>query len=255
MKKFIAVLLSLCVGVSFLAVGAHGGPRGCTTPALPWEREFEEYGTIFIMTPPGWPDYCGCSPGWPYDCELESGLLWERWGHYFDEERMQIRSGLYYNTDPLVSIYYIDEYFFQRVLFFADGGRYFVHVSDGTLGTLPCLNREMLRFFANGELVTSYRMGELARRRDHRSFRRAWRGGFMGGFLPWIERGTLEHDQQAGTLSLVTTDGRAYTFDLTTGEIIYGRTINRRLETIGIVMLAAAVIFRRRLRRIFLDRK
>ena len=226
MKKLIAVLLSLCVGVSFLAASARGGTP---PPWTPWELEFEEYGRIFIMTPPHSNEICE---------------------EQYCEERMQIRSGLYYNTDPLVSIYYVDEYFFRGTLFFAGGGRYFARV-HGTIssGTYGKLDGEAVSFFADGRRVRSYQVGDLVRG--------------LGGVtittagLRWVNWNTLNHNQQAGTLSLVTMDGNAFTFDITTGEII--RQANRRLQVVaigvGVLILTVAIDFVRRRRRIFSDRK
>ena len=182
MKRIIAVLLALCLGVSSITANA------CSVRFLPppWEVEFEEYGRIFIVRE------------WEQDW-----LLHRDWV-------LRARSGLYYNTDPPVNIYYIDEYFFQDTTFFSGGGRYFLNVAPIIV---PSTENEVIRFFADGEMVRSYQARDLVSRADQ-IYRINWGDYF------WRGQDALEHDPQAGTLSLITRDGNDFTFDITTGEII-----------------------------------
>ncbi|MCL2857235.1 MAG: hypothetical protein FWE19_05885 [Oscillospiraceae bacterium] len=248
MKKIIAAALALCVGVSFFVLAVQGGVR---IPPRPWEVEFEEHDRIFIVTPtPGQPFFADEYAGW--NSWVESQSEWQEPSH--DKERWRLRSGLYYHTDPLTNIYYVDEYFYEGSLFFSSDGRYFAQVNGMiTTGTYGKLDGEAIRFFADGEFATSYQVGDLVRRRDQHSGIAVTSAGLL-----WMEWDTIEHNQQAATLSLVTRDGRAYTFDITTGEII--SQVNRCLTVIvfvaaAIALITAIIFFVRYKRRIFRDRK
>ena len=282
MKRIFAVLVAVCVGGSFFVVNVRGGVWAMPTP---WELELEEYGRIFIMTPTrgqpifsghpasyyagwdrmfGWVEYRQLMPMDPitgepdWDAMRGRRFIEERveipgmdWG--YDEERMQIRSGLYYNTYPLVNIYYVYEYFYPG-LFFAGGGSYFAQVNGVAGGSFEYLDGEAVRFFANGRLIASYQVGDLV------SVRCQEGGGasLTSAGISWIESGTLKHDQQAGTLSLVARDGNAFTFDITTGAIISQanrHTTEIAVGTMAIALAAAVVIFIRYRRRILSDRK
>jgi len=189
---------------------------------MPWEAEFEEYGRVFFMTP--------LSPEhmlwWEYDGPDEELLAQtvEQTG----EKRLQIRSGLYYNTDPLVNIYYVDEYFHH--LFFSSCGIYFVHVGPSSpWGSRAHPDGYAVRFFRHGTNETSYRIEDLT---SH-----VWHSTTAG--VLWIEQDTLSFNQQANTLSLRTIENRAFTFDITTGEIISGP---RNIPSIPIIIAIAALL-------------
>ena len=242
MKRIVAVLLSLCLGMAFFvdSARAHFVVQG------PWAVELEEYGRVFFVTPP--------------TCEW----LVERYG----EERMSIRSGLYYNTDPLVNIYYVDEHFLWPwdTVFLSRDGRYFVYVTsfirtDCLYGRCEHCEHEELRFFADGRQVVSYRGMDLVAQSALAPSSSSTR--------LWMDWESIEHDQQRNTLSLQTVGWRDLTFDITTGEIIdpgelHSFEITDPDETqppllttgiIAIMLIAAAIVLARRKRRIFRDRK
>ena len=275
MKKIIAVLLSLCLGVSFLVVSAQGsrfaGPRQ-------WELEFEEYDRIFISAPRS--SYYG---NWWLISRYNERFVEER-----VEERIGIRTGLYYNTDPLVSIYYvddgIDEGFEYGTVYFSRDGSYFV-VKEHLSAYRQRDTRDVgLSFFTNGQHVLDYTLGDLIE--NIRSLEITSAG------IWWYNWQTVEHNQQDSTLSLTTIEGRQLTFDITTGEIIdpveaemrllaitadrddiitddivaeeiTAEEINGRFRFldiaigVGVLILTAAIIFvwRRWRRRILSDRK
>ena len=202
MKRIIAVLLCLCVGVSFLTVGAQGSRF-----YIPWELEFEEYGRIFIMTP-------------------RNSHLNEEWEEEFGRERLRIRSGLYYNTDPLVSIYYVDEVFAQGQTFFSRDGRFFALAEIPSLSSHQpdyVMRHVVLSFFEDGRVVSSYTLGDLIEDVDSLL---AASVGSSGG-VSWID--SITHMQQMSILWLTTVEGQQFTFDITTGEML--NTNELRLRT------------------------
>jgi hypothetical protein len=153
----------------------------------------------------------------------------------FGEERLQIRSGLYYNTTPPVSIYYINEFFFEGTVFFSDCGMYFAHVR----GVLPwhrySLGGIVVRFFESGSLIKSYR-GEdvISSRRSVETTPSSAR---------WIEWGAQDFARYPNTLTITTVENRTFTFDITTGEIISGpRDISLMPIIIAIAALLAVII-------------
>ena len=228
MKRIVAALLSLCVGVSVLVQTVQAIPP--SPPPDPWEVEFEEYGRIFFMTP--------TEPDWNVEYNIE------RYG----EERMQIPSGLYYNTDPLVNIYRVYEYVrpdFGMQVWFSSDGQYFVRINRITSREM---SHDVLSFFAGGQRVASYAAEDLVRSR--RALQR------FSTLYTWVQSGEL--DQELGILIVETVESRTFTFDMATGEIISqtgGRTPVLVIVAAGVVALTAAIVLARRNRRIFLDRK
>jgi len=206
-----------------------------------WGTSFEEYNTFFLMLPE--------LPGEDFWDE-ENYRMWagrdgsiERFANNFPDVssdgvrrewlQLRLRSGLYYNTNPPVNIYYVDRFYNEEVLFFTRDGRNFVYLQDfsGTfLRAEEAFDMDVLRFFADGVQVASYIMSDLVE--DRNSIVNA--DQFFTDLMPWMgesiehsqQRGALVHDQQLGTLSLETIEGRRFTFDITTGEIIGDESTN-----------------------------
>ncbi|MCL2857236.1 MAG: hypothetical protein FWE19_05890 [Oscillospiraceae bacterium] len=218
MKKVIAVLLSFCFGVFVLANGARGDSI-IVFPGVPWEVEFKEYGRVFIMAVD--------IDGWWWNNHSASLEPQQK-------ERLQMPSGLYYNTKPLMNIYHVDEEFEWGTVFFSNDGHYFVQMVRVHPSEPNFLNHEVLRFFAGGQLVASYQISDLVR--SSHAVRAST------SIVHWRGAGQIEHDQQLGLLSLETIEGRALTFDITTGEKINPDSIRYRL--LGI-MPELEALFRR----------
>jgi len=227
MKRIVVAVLALCVGVSVLATSVRGD--SIISFFAPWKVEFEEYDRIFVMTT----DSEDLRP------RLWRGDLFE-WldelsEEQYNEERLWLRSGLYYNTDPPISIYYVDEYLEPFAVHFSRCGRYFVYVvSIINFGGPDYFEQEVLRFFADGRQVFSYRMNEVME--DRNSVR------FYPSFANWIRRFPLDHNPRWSTLSLQTYE-RTLTFDITTGEILSLADANNRVSAAA--SAAGAAIARR----------
>ena len=148
------------------------------------------------------------------------------WGvQPMSEERQQIRSGMYYNTTPLINIFYLDEgpfgigYYRQNEAFFSNCGTYLAGINT----TLSYDGGNLVNFYRNGSLIRSYGW------RDFSGDRREWnevlsdsRNNFSltpGGFF-WDEWEARELDAYNNVLTIVTLDGSVFTFDITTGDII-----------------------------------
>ena len=184
MKKIIIHFFGICIVFSFCIWNVYAG-----TPALqrPWELTFEDGSKIFFMTPDGWftpPDLC--------------------------EKRMQIRSGLYYNTDPRVSIYYINRFFHENSVFFSGDGMNFAHIVWGTSGFFGTEARDSVFFYERGVLVNSHPAVNFVRDESNVSWTSA------GMF--WIRRSGVS--QEEDTLRIVTVDNNEVVFDIVTGDII-----------------------------------
>ena len=180
MKRILSTLIFF-YAITFLFTS---DAYACYAPHFPWEVVFEDTNRIFYMTP----DYIDLQE-WPPD---QRKML---------EERMSIKSGLYYNKTPLVNIYYVDEYFHSG-LYFSDDGVYFAEINWFGYA-------DAVRFFKNGSLIKSYPANDLLKDRS-----KGW--STTAGFL-WIEE--REFDQQKNALTVVTKDERTYVFDITTGAI------------------------------------
>ena len=228
-------MLAVSLAVSVLFTGASASRL-----MLMWGATFDEYDTFFIMLNelPGqsiWDDPIFW--GGPHSEDMEhidyvidnaTEEELERIGVEREWLQLRLNSGLYYNTDPPVNIFYTDRYFFEAQIFFTADGRHFVVILDfpSTFGPEYYFYFEVVRFFAYGVQVSSYRVSDLIENRDSLG------GRYFG--VPWMEdsiersqhTGTLVHNQHAGTLSLETIEGRRFTFDITTGEKISGDATN-----------------------------
>ena len=214
MKKIVAA--SVCLGaiISLLMSSALAVPP---VPPSAWEHVFEEYNRIFYMTPTAHSEW------------VQESLI-ERHG----QERMQIRSGLYYNADPLVSIYYVDWSFPRHNMFFSECGTHFAYVHGPSM---TGLDGGAVCFFEYGSLTRTYLRGDLLHPISHS-------GGFFSDVITfWEEPELRRFDQQNNTLTIVTADRRAFTFDITTGEIIRGPIWRPSARMIFMVAALLAIIF------------
>jgi hypothetical protein len=181
---------------------------------LPWEVEFEN-GTIFYMTPLRHPS----------QSTMEHRNI--------TEERMQIRTGLYYANGE--NIYFADINANEWSVFFSACGRYFATVQP-TVDNFDdeILGGGMVNFFENGVLTRSYTAQDL-RMRTPRSWERE----------PWHRYDeAINANLDGTTLTVGTINLNTFVFDITTGEIIR-QTIFRQslLMFFGGIVLIAAVIF------------
>ena len=211
MKNAAAAFVCFCAAVSLVALSAVAVPP---PPPSAWEHVFEDNNRIFIMTPT------------PHSDWMRESLL-ERYG----EERMQIRSGLYYNTDPLEIIYYVDRLFHRHNLHFSECGIYFAHVLDASMSGLDA---GAVWFFANGSLTRTYSRGDL--------LRRPTTSPFLDVVTFWENTERRTFDQQNNALTVVTAQRRAFTFDITTEEIIRGPSRRPSALTIFTASLLLVVI-------------
>ena len=195
-------------------------------PPFFWEIIFEEYNKVFIMTPT-FANREDAIQGVERAKE-HRGLEWTEQHGLSPEQRIQIRSGLYYNVYPLVNIYYVYEYFYPG-LFFSSNGMYFVQI----FGFIPNTSANAVRFFANGSFVISYQVNDLLRNRFRMSPTSA-------GYT-WMNRSSVEFDRQTNVLSLTTVDDNTITFDITTGNIISQTRRSPNLEVI--VFIGWAILF------------
>ena len=255
MKKIIALALVVCATVYAFTFTAYAS----RLPPTPWEVVLEDYNRVFIMTPTsGQPCFSTHEIVWERMFEhddwewimewaWEEQIKWTAQHSLSPAERMGIRSGLYYNTYPLVNIYYVYEYIYPGGVHFSSDGMFFVHVQGIARGFMPGFVPDAsedlrgeavaVRFFANGSLVRSYRVGDLLRNTN--------RAGVTPEGIMWMERGSLEFNQQTNILSATTVDGRLYTFDITTGDIIRQRPPALTIIA-GIVLIAAIVLLLRK---------
>jgi len=205
MKKMVVISLLFCALISLLVPFSLAVPP---PPPSAWEYVFEDANRIFYMTPPS------------HSEEMQASFI-ERFG----EERMQIRSGLYYNTDPLVSIYYVDRFLFRHDVFFSECGIYFAYVHGPSMSGFGA---GAVWFFANGSLTRDYQRGDVLRTI----------GNFSDVSTFWERPELRTFDQENNTLTIVTAQRRAFTFDITNGEILRGPVYRPSIP----IIIAAAVL-------------
>ena len=202
MSKKITLFLFLCAFAAFFAFGMRAN-ASVPIDVYPWEIELED-NKVFYMTPPQLP-----SQGTKNFLDLPD----------ISEERMQIKSGLYYNEEPLRNIYYIDISAHKHHVFISDCGIYLVTLQD----TLDNFNGEILgggliNFFGNGNLIKSYGAKDLLRYPDtvpETSAGYFWR---YDGSTPLNKEANF--DQEANTLTVDTYTRDVFVFDIKTGEIV-----------------------------------
>jgi hypothetical protein len=180
------------------------------------------------------------APQRPYEVILDSGnrifYMTPQWltpTQDVGEARMQIKSGLYYNTEPLKSIYYVDKYFYEGSIFFSRDGMNFAVVNG-----FETSSASAVEFFENGSLFKSYQARDLLK---------DWRkASIVAGGVGWTIWQGLEFDEQQGILTVMANDERVIAFDINTGNIISDTSdTGRRLSNAhkwGIFIVPLAVI-------------
>ena len=206
-RKLTILFLFVCLVISFFNFSVFA-----LTPApqRPYEILLDDGNRIFIMTP-----------------------QWLTPGQEESDERMQIRSGLYYNTSPLVNIYYVDEYFHYGTIFFSRDGMNFAVVRS-----MVTSDPTAVAFYENGSLHKSYTAQELLR---------DWSRAFIvAGGAGWERRQGREFDEQQGILTVVANDGRVIAFDIITGNIVSetaGTPVAVIIVSIVLLVILGAVVF------------
>jgi hypothetical protein len=129
--------------------------------------------------------------------------------------RVYKRSGMYRNDGSTEPLWTVDWY--AGVVVASDGVHLIRHGPwpalpeswyKGPLG--PALDQEAVSFLANGQLVRTYRIGELVKDPDRlpRSV----------SHFDWQDKGQL--DDAKSEFTLTTLDGNNFVFDIRTGEIV-----------------------------------
>jgi len=230
----LALVLVVCVVVCMLVVGVSA-----SRPADPWFLAFEDSDRVFVMVP---------------DIELDERFWGSHWIDIFGvdvdnisvEERQawsyaltRMRPGLYYRGTPPVNIYYYEGWLWDSDVFFAGEGIYFANLHKYPIHTTWWIERgeeyldlEVVKFFANGVQVRSYRIRDLIT--DESKLVYAPSG------LHWIE--SLTHDPQTDTITLKTVDGHTHFFDIIAGERIDPPEISQLISTIIARSLLSAIV-------------
>ena len=231
--KKIRLFLYFCVATALFA----NIPVRASLPidVFPYEIVFEDTNMIFYMTPPQLP---------PQD-QLD-------WFNYPDisEERMKIKTGMYYNEEPLRNIYYVDINAHRSSMFFSQCGTYLVTIQS----TLDNFNNEdlgggLVNFFSNGSLIKSYKTSKLVR---------------IPMLLPWTSAGIFWLSDECCTeqktifnpitneLTITTYEEYVFVFDVATGKIIEkGFIIGLNLSTVfsAVICICVAIIAIRTIRK------
>lgn len=152
--------------------------------------------------------------------------------------RTYTRSGMYRNDGSAKPLWTVDWY--AHAVHLAPDGIHLIRPcpwawlrDDNT----PDLNVEAVSFFANGQLLRTYRVGELvdAPGGFRRSVSHYW----------WQQEGRLSGEFE---YTIVTEDGNRFVFDIRTGEIVSasraGRVLRRGWPVgIGVAVVAVAAWF------------
>jgi len=124
------------------------------------------------------------------------------------------RSGLYYNTDPPVNIYYVSGYFYhspdsaQSFIMLSDDGTFFVHFPSYVFN----LDSEAIGFYKNGSLMKSYSARVLL-------------GDTITPTIStvpvsWENQHKRDFNTKKNVLSVTTSAAQVYHFDVTTGALL-----------------------------------
>ena len=221
MKKLVALFMLFCVVISSFSFSAYADTF---MPVEPHTILLEDGNKIFFLTPP----------------------------HLISEEHL--RTGLYYNTDPPTSIYYIydgldgaHDQFFRSAFYFSNDSIHFARVSSPAFSHFPDLSGQAIGFYSNGSLIKSYSVGDL--------LTDASNPAFTVTSVRWEEPRTREFNAQENALTVTTTCGRVIAFDITTGNIISDTVKTPVAIIIGLIVLLAIIsavvflLFRQRLRK------
>ena len=208
MKELTALFLLFCVVISSFSFSAYAdtfAPMGPHTILL------EDGSKIFFLTPP----------------------------RHVNEEHL--RTGLYYNTDPPTSIYYVydglldgaHDQFFRSAFYFSSDSIHFARVSSPAFSRFPDLSGQAIGFYSNGSLIKSYSVEDLLT--DTRN------PAFTVTSVRWEEPRTREFNEQENALTVTTRCGRVITFDITTGNIISDTGKRPIAIIIGSIVLLAII--------------
>jgi len=129
------------------------------------------------------------------------------------ESDEHLRSGLYYNTDPPLNIYYVSGYFYhspnsgQYGIMCSDDGTYFINFPR-----VLNLDNTAIEFFKNGTIIMSYTASFLL-------------GDTINPTIsmipvPWENWYNREFNTKNNVLSVTTSAAQVYHFDVTTGELL-----------------------------------
>ena len=223
MKK-ITLFLCLCLIIIAFSYNMRV-EAGFVFNPLPWEVVFEDDNRIFYMTSRQLTD-------------------WERSRMDASEERMQIRTGLYYIGEPRINIYYADINAHPSSVVFSRCGMYFATISwtaDNFHG--ENLGGGVVNFFNNGVLIRSYALNDLLRNPRtmvHTSAGDSWTRG-LPDWRSWPDNSAAILNTNEFTL--MTTDYRIIVFDITTGRIVirwlHNAILFPLIALISIVLLVA----------------
>jgi len=227
-----------------LALGSNNERMVASGLANPyWEFVFEDLGKIFFMTP---------DPNW--------------WGTPRDvsEERMQIRSGLYYNVYPLVNIFYFDGYYRPNEAFFSECGTFLAGVkTEAPWGPNEC--QQLVGIYKNGVLVRNYQVEYFFEEPDGTRYIPPTTAGIFWDV--WEDR---TFDPLTNILTIVTRttavigERHTFTFDITTYDSALDTTTSIPitsdafnnckgalvlLSTMFIAVACFLILFKRRLSR------
>ena len=138
------------------------------------------------------------------------------------------RTGLSKIGGSTTPLWTIDDWFAWSVIPVSDG-QHLIRLGPWA----ESLQDEAVSFFKNGQLIKSYSIGDLVE--NDRILKRS-----VSHFF-WKDR--VEYIEETGTLTIITKDGREYTFSITTGEIIRrsGGDVPMWLIIVGIFVLLFTV--------------
>ncbi|MCL2140085.1 MAG: hypothetical protein FWH42_00150 [Dehalococcoidia bacterium] len=152
--------------------------------------------------------------------------------YYSVDGEARPKTGLYYNTDPLINIYYYDETslwpglgfeLYEGSVLFSEDGMYFVNfpwASNQGIGVNGFgawdYNGETsgtaILFFDEGLLIKEYQVKDL--------LMDVSKGGVSVSHIFWEKTQDRTFDSEQNILTVTTLDGIVYRFDISTGELI-----------------------------------
>ncbi|MCL2518968.1 MAG: hypothetical protein FWF15_10440 [Oscillospiraceae bacterium] len=192
MKKRIIFIMFLCF-ISLITIIIVSADE--QVEQKPYQIEFENGKKIFYMYP--------C---YTYN---ENGISDDNW----------LKSGLYYNTDPLENIYLINleynsnrYYFYERELVFSDDGIYFANIPWAQSDYPSTTDGTAIEFYENGLGIKKYIVADLVKNKLKLKY--------TVSHIYWEQNEKREFDAVNNILSVTTNDNITYKFDLTTGNII-----------------------------------
>jgi len=207
MKIRVAVLL--CLMAMVIALGGSA-VKASIYPAPYWEMVFEDTNRIFIMNPHyGWIDTYTLNR---YEMEYDAYFLWTTESTP-SMERLQLRSGMFYNTYPLIRIFYFYNYYRPHEMFFSVCGTY----SAGIRGIMPWHESDsFINFYRNGFNIGGYAQEHFF------GYERTYGDLISTGAVNLTTAGTFwdvqaerYFDPQTNILSITTEEGNTFSFGIT----------------------------------------